>query len=421
MDEYENIRFRSDFYHDLPLHKEFNRGTRDARLFYRIIYLYIIGIFVWMFWYLVIRMEMPEIYANTAMFSCGIWILVESIWFFMTRGGGIHYKRSLMLNGGKPTNDAVLFCDDHILTLEKESGNKATILYENIRTASETEHLLLLKMRYSTYLMVDKRGLSCTKEELGQFLYEKCPQLRHKKVRTHKWGVILRRTAWAVVLISFLAALFFHPWLQINKRIQGQIHNGMKVTEISAELETFGLTPLTETELVTTESGLFYLSDDKLTHLLFCMGEGLRDYDTGAFTPAETGVFFTYYWSDYPDTMYTDLLNGIAAMSRGELVVGEIREDHSQADWANYDGTVTVDFALNGENRQIEAVFYQQWYDEQILNTLNAMVLDATGKQLWFADFEDTGCFIFLGDKDWAERFADRTGLTLSADINDIY
>lgn len=339
----------------------------------------------------------------------------------MTRGGGVHYKRSLMLNGGKPTHDAVLFYDDHILTLEKESGNKATILYENIRSVSETENLLLLAMRFGTYLMVDKRGLSCTKEELGQLLYEKCPRLRHKKVRSNKWGVILRRTAWAVVLISFLIALYFHPALQINKRVQGQIHNGMKLSEISAELETFGLTPMTETELVTTENSLFYLSDDKLTHLLYCMGAGQRDYDTGAFTPAETGVFFSYYWAEHPETMYTDLLSGIAAMSRGELVIGNIKEDQSNTDWHAWEGTITVDFTLNGSAQTLNAVFYGEWYDEQTFNVLNDMVLEATGKQLYFADFEDTACFIFLGDEAWADTFSKRTGLKISSNINDIY
>lgn len=417
----ETCRFRSDFYHDLKLHKEFNCGTRDARLFYRVIYLYIIGIFLWAFWYLVIRMDMPEIYANTALTMCGIWVLVELIWFLLTRGGGVHYKRSLMLNGGKPTHDAVIFCDDHILTLEKESGNKATILYENIRTVHETENLILLAMRYGTYLMVDKRGLSCTKEELGQLLYEKCPKLRRKKVRTSKWGKILRRTAWIIVLISFLLALFFHPWLQLNKRIQGQIHNGMKLSEISAELETFGLTPLTETELVSTENGLFYLSDDKLSHLLFCMGEGVWDYNTGNYTPSETGVFFSYYWAEYPDTMYEDFLRGVAAMSRGAIDISNIEEDHSRADWNRYDGTITVDFTLNGTEQTIEAVFYGEWYDEQTFNSLNEMVLEATGKHLYFADFDDIGCFIFLADNTWSEAFADRTGLELSTNINDIY
>lgn len=414
-------RFRSDFYHDLKLHKEFNRGSRDTRLFYRLIYLYIIGIFIYLFWYMVIQMDVPEIYANTAMIICGIWALVEFIWFLMTRGGGVHFKRSLMLNGGKPTNDAVLFCDEHIITLEKESGNKATILYENIRAAYETDNLLLLALRYGTYLMVDKRGLSCTKDELGQFLFEKCPKLRRKKVRNNKWGVILRRTAWAVVLITFFIALYFHPWLQINKRLQGQIHNGMNLSDISAEMEGFGLTPLTDTELVTTENGLFYLSNDKLTHLLYCMGCGIRDYDTGAFTPAENGVFFCYYWAEFPDTMYTDLLRGIAAMSRGEIAIDNITEDHSDADWDAWEGTITVDFTLNGEERHLDAVFYGEWYDEQTFNALNAMVQDATGKQLHFADFEDTGCFIFLGDDVWATSFAKRTGLELSADINDVY
>lgn len=421
MDFETSYRFRSDFYHDLKLHKEFNRGSRDARLFFRVIYVYLICIFLWMFWYMVVQMDMPEIYANTALFSCGIWFLVEFIWFLMTRGGGIHYKRSLMLNGGNPTNDTVLFCDDHILTLEKESGNKATILYDNIRAVHETENLLLLALRYGTYLMVDKRNLSCTKEELGQFLYEKCPKLRHKKVRNSKAGIVLRRITWAVIAASFLIALFFHPWLQLNKRIQGQIHNGMELKEISAELEVFGLTPLSDMELVSTENGLFYLSDDKLVHLLYCMGEGSRDYDSGSFVPAENGVFFTYYWAEFPDTMYTDLLRGIAAMSRGALVIEDIREDHSDVDWAGYSGTIALDFVLNGEPQHIDAVFYQEWYDEQTFNILSTMILEATGKQLWFADFDDTGCFLFLGDQSWADAFADRTGLQLSADIDSIY
>ena len=417
----ENIRFRSDFYHDLKLQKEFNQGVRDARLFYRLIYLYIIGIFIWTFWYMVIRMDMPEIYSNTALFMCGIWALVEFIWFLITRGGGVYYKRSLMLNGGNPTNDSVLFCDEQIITLEKESGNKATILYHNIRAVHETDNLILLALPYGTYVLVDTRGLSCTKDELGQFLYEKCPKLRHKKVRTSKWGKVFRKAAWAVVVLTFLTALFFHPWLQINKRIRGQIHNGMTLSEISAELESFGLTPLSDTALVSTENSLLYLSNDKLAHLLFCMGEGIRDYDTGAFTPAETGVFFTYYWAEYPETMYTDLLNGIESMSRGQIIIGDILENQENTDWDSYSGSITTNFTLNGHPHQIEAVFYQEWYDEQILNTLNAMILDATGKELWFSDFDDMGCFIFLGDEAWANAFSSRTGLELSSDINDIY
>ena len=108
-------------------------------------------------------------------------------------------------------------------------------------------------------------------------------------------------------------------------------------------------------------------------------------------------------------------------MSRGELVIENISEDHSRADWASYDGTISVSFILNGTPQKIDAVFCQEWYDEQILNTLNSMITEATEKSLWFVDFEDTGCFIFLGDQAWAAAFADRTGLALSSDINDIY
>jgi hypothetical protein len=268
------------------------------------------------------------------------------------------------------------------------------------------------------FLMVHKENLTGTREEFGQFLYEKCPKLRRKKVRKCRTGQIINYVKWAVILLSLIVCLFFHPWLQINKKIQGQIHNGMKLTEISAELESFGLTPLSDADLVSTENGLFFLSDDKLTHLLFCMGEGIRDYDTGDFEPSRTGVFFSYYWSEFPETMYTDLLSGICAMSRGELVSDSNVEDHTSA---YISGTVMLRFILNGKQEQIEAVFYEEWYDEQILNTLSGMIREATGKQLYFADFDGIGCFIFLGDDAWADAFADRTGLVVSGDINVIY
>ena len=414
----ETICFQSEFYHDLKLHKEFNRAGIQCNLFYRWLYILMISLFIWFFWQMVIVLGVPVEYAKYLPGVVGIWMLFEIARLICLHGGGIQFKRTLMLHGGNATHDSVFFCDDAIYTLEQETGNKATLKYDTVRIVYESENLYLLGVKYGLYLMVDKRTLTGTKEEFGQFLYEKCPKLRRKKVRSCRTGRIINFIKWAVIILSLLFAFFFHPWLQINKRLQGQIHNGMSLAEISTELETFGLTPLSDAELVSTENGLFYLSDDKLIHLLFCMGEGIRDYDTGNFDPSRTGVFFTYYWAQYPDAMYTDLLRGISAMSRGSLVIDGISEDHTAA---HTDSSIMVDFNLNGKPERIEAVYYEDWYDEQILNTLCDMIFDATGKKLYYADFMDTGCFIFLGDDQWASAFAQRTGLEISSDINDIY
>lgn len=418
MEPKETVRFQSEFYHDMKLHKEFNRAGIECSLFYRGLYIVMIGLFIWFFWQMVIVLGAPVGYAKYLPGVVGIWLLFEIARLICLHGGGIQFKRTLMLHGGNATHDSVFFCDDAIYTLEQETGNKATLQYDTVRIVYESENLYLLGVKYGLYLMVDKRTLTGTKEEFGQFLYEKCPRLRGKKVRSCRTGRIINFIKWAVIILSLLFALFFHPWLQINKRLQGQIHNGMSLSEISAELETLGLTPLSDTELVSTENGLFYLSDDKLVHLLFCMGEGIRDYDTGSFEPSETGVFFTYYWAQFPDAMYTDLLRGISAMSRGRLVIDGISEDHTAA---HTDGSIMVDFYLNGKPQQIEAVYYEDWYDEQILNTLSDMIFETTGKKLYYADFMDTGCLIFLGDDNWGAAFARRTGLEISSDINDIY
>lgn len=412
-----DYRCRSDFYHDIKLQKEFNRASIEGNLYYRGMYLVITGIFIWFFWKMVVALNLPVEYARHIPGLVAIWFLVELVRFIAFRGGGIHYKRSLMLNGGKPVHDSVFFCDDAIYTLEQETGNKCTIQYDTIRIVYESDNLYLLGMKYGVFLMVEKRGLSATREEFGQLLYEKCPKLRNKKVRKCRIGRIIHYTKWTVILLSLVFSLFYHPWLQINKRIQGQLHNGMSLSEISGELEKLGLLPLTETELVGAENGLFYLSDDKLTHLLYCMGAGERDYDTGKFFPAETGVFFSYYWSENPDSMYTDFLQGISAMSRGELIINDIQEEHTKTDR----DTIRIEFTLNGSAKKLEAVFYEEWYDEQSFNALNKMIWEATGKQLYFSDFEKTACFVFLGDEAWAETFRERTGLIISSDINDIY
>lgn len=416
-----NVRFRSDFYHDLKLQKECNRGSLDGNLFFRGMYLMLTATLIWFFWQMVIALDAPEEYAKTLPGIVAIWLMVEGIRLFSLRGGGIHYKRSLMLNGGKPTHDSVLFLDDCILTLEQESGNKAALQYDTVRVVYETENLLLLGMKYSVFLIVDKRTLTGTREEFGQFLYEKCPKLRHKKVRNCKTGRLINAIKWAVILLSILTALFFHPWLQINSRIQGQIHNGMSAHEIITELSSFGITVPESLSEADVDSEFWIFDMTKLESLLFQAGLGVHDYEAGSWTPAETGVFFTYYWGTYPETMYTDLLRGIDALSHGALVIENIREDQSGADWANYDGSIAVDFTLNGTPQHLDAVFYQEWYDEQTFNTLNDMILEATGKQLFFADYQDVGCFVFYGDTDWANAFAKRTGFEISSDINDIY
>ena len=421
MEYTENYRFRSDFYHDLKLQKEFNRASIEGNLYYRGMYLVITGIFLWFFWQMVIVLKVPVEYAKHLPGIVAIWLVVELVRFIAFRGGGIHFKRSLMLNGGKPVHDSVFFCEDAIYTAEQETGNKCTIQYDTIRIVYESDNLYLLGMKYGVFLMVDKNSLTASKEEFGQFLFEKCPKLRKKKVRKCRTGRVIHYIKWTVIMLSLLFAVFFHPWLQINKRLQGQIHNGMSLSEISLELEQLGLKSMSETELSDMESGLFYLSDDKLTHLLYCMGAPDRDYDTGTYRPRETGVFFSYYWSEDPDTMYTDLLQGIAAMSRGELVIENIQEDHSKTNWEIREGTIRVDFTLNGTAQTLDAVFYGEWYDEQTFNMLSEMIRQSTGKQLYFSDFERTACFIFFGDDAWAKGFSEQTGLILSGNINDIY
>ena len=87
MEQFENVRFLSDFYHDLKLQKEFNRGGIEGNLYLRGIYLVISGVFLWFFWKMVIELGQPVEYARTLPGITAIWLAVEVLRLISLHGG----------------------------------------------------------------------------------------------------------------------------------------------------------------------------------------------------------------------------------------------------------------------------------------------------------------------------------------------
>ena len=405
--ETDKALFTSEFVHDKKLQKEFLGASLHLSPLTKGLHLFLIGVLLWFFYEMILVLDAPAGYSSGMISLTALYLLIEGIRALLNRGGGIHYKRSVETNGGKPLHSRVQFFEDHILGTNLDNDNKNQISYDQIRAVFETKNLFLLSMKYRMFLIVDKRTLTGEREAFSAFLLERCTGIRKKKIRNIRSGQIINTIKWVVILILLLAAVVLHPALQLKERMLGQIHNGMEVPEILAELESFGITCEDPEMLEAMYGGTFFFYGSRLESLLHTIGMGEYDPDSFRRIPPENGVFFVYLWADAENTMYADLLEGIRCLDPENLKIEDIQE----TGWET--GTVTVRFVLNGHAYECSAGCDAGRYDTGFLNELNGILQAETGNSLYFADYESFGYFLFFADDPWAERFSRRTGLEL--------
>lgn len=413
MEQCQPVLFQSDFVHDLKLQKEFSKSTHHGNRVVQLCAIILIGVLLWFFYAMFFRLNAPEEFSTAMLGMTLLYLIIEGIRVFTRRGGGIHYKRSLLTNGGKPVRCSIRFCEDAVITVNLDSDSSSSLAYDQLTTLLETKNLLLLGMKLRLYLIVDKRTLTGGRTALLEFLHEKCPRLR--KVRSLTPGLWLARLKYAFIAILLLIALVYHPALQLRQRMSGQIHNGMSCSEIAGELERFGITGMDQDTLRAYDSiyaSPLFLTDSKLDILLRDMGMGTYHPKTDSWIPSESGVLYLFDYGMDEDSMYKDLLRGIGALSKRQLEITRIREH-----WESQ--TVTTEFLLNGKECSITAEVLDGRYDPYAFLQINAY-LNGTGKQLYFADCGGYSFYVFYGDSGWAEDFAGRTGLFLSSDFLDI-
>lgn len=414
MEEEKICYFRSEFIHDLPLQKEFNKGAVWGKKLNRALSMTVAIILAVFYILMVFLLDAPGKYSGGVLKISAFYLVIEAIRLLTLRGGGITFKRMLYANGGQPPRCDVRFLEDCIQNLNASKDVQSTFQYDQIKSVTETENLYLLGMKYQMYLIVDKRTLTGS----GDFSAFLLPRMKKKKVISARKGRIIERIKWIVVAFSILLGILHHPALQLKERLSGQIHNGMACSEIAAELESFGITGIDEEMLETYDAiyrSALWADGSKLKMLLYTMGMGEYDMETQDWTPPEGGVSFFSYSAVTMDGMYTSLLSDLSSMTGGELSITDILEEPF-----DNGSRIRITFLLNGEAQTMEADNFGEWYDESILNTLNEL-LAGTGKQLYFATNDDYSCFIFYADTQWAQAFSDRTGLELATDIYEIY
>ncbi len=349
-----------------------------------------------------------------SLFSLGLFVFL----WFRERNGGIGYKRMLHGNNGSPPRLRIMVGDSGMKSLNLDINQEVTTTFPSIRYLMESKNLLVLVDDLKMCHPIDKQNLEGgSSEELTAYLKQNCPKLK-KRIRTGRFG---RICMYLCIGINILALIFsLVHLLEIPERLNGQLRNSMSYQEMALELESLEIyiseQTIREMEEYDAEYALEYgeyyqdnPTASKVLDLLYWEGAGVYDEEAGIWTPSPSGV----YWFDmeYMDVsrMYTDFLNGVAALD-DTLTFSNITEDCSRVDLESGEGLVIVGFDYLGKHYEFAAKYDYGWFDVEILREL-ALILDsdADPENLWYS-LDGQALYLYYGTAEQAELLKKKTG-----------
>ena len=407
--------FTTETIHDLSVHQEFKKSflyaSRARHIFH------ILGCILTI-WYISLfhSQKIIFIYLGLALFLLVTHLLQNN------KKGDIQYKRMLQANDGEPIHVQYRLCDDVIYALNPKNGNQNIYRYEMFRHVINAPHMLILVMEHKSCLILEKPWLKGgTPEELLQFLLHRCPNLKRKKAKGVIFGKWVHRIL--VVFLSIGTAIALYNLSGLATR--GRLTNAMTYQQMAEELRPLGITvsqqAMDELEAYdaeyVAEYGTDYYEDTKsntkIIDLLYWEGSGIYDSETGEWTPSTSGIF----WFDMEvwnaGAIYSDFFRGLRAM-HPELNFTNVQEDYSCVDMTAGTGTVGLSFDLNGAHYEMDAAYYYDWFDEDILMQIFGILrTDGNSENLYFAN-DGHALFLFYGSAEQAKQLERKTGLDFS-------
>lgn len=164
--------FQSEYILDLKTYQEFCNGYKAANKIEFIILLILILFFI---------ESVIENDYSFIIFYCAFLLIFKIILKLMNKPK-IQYNRMLSCNNGNPVHNVVNINEENIL-ITGDNGNKSTYSYDQIIGVIETKNLLILKMKYNLGININKNTLTGGNiEDLASYLYEKCPNIKKKKI-----------------------------------------------------------------------------------------------------------------------------------------------------------------------------------------------------------------------------------------------
>lgn len=406
-------RFRAENQMTAQRTNEFNAGYQETLRLYHILRLfeiYMLSNFA------ILMLLLPRSMGALApkMLGLGAFLLfLELVPRLAARKGNLTYRRSLVTNGGREVRNELLFFENRFLDRNLYTGNAITYTYDDIRRVFQTRNLLVIMLDARLGLMVEKAGLSGgTQEEFSNFLLEKSVKIKKKKIRSVKFGQVLRYIMLAAVVVMMLAALLELPSVQYRRNLRKDPTAAMSFQQVADSLENLGITGSDEWLVDSLDQWYASLStlDKAYTNKAYWLMAYTGDQ---AWDPGDHGVCWLYLMPENPNMMYRDLLENLSILAP-ELELGYLSEDQNESPDGARSGT--LNFSCRGEI--YHAFYYGDWIDMYVLQQLQTILAsDDDPRYLYCTSDVDDSILIFYRDTQWAEKFTAATGIELHSGI----
>ena len=407
--------FTGESIHNLSVHQEFKKNflyaNRSRHIFH------ILGCFV-VLWYISLFQNQRVLFIYLALV---LFFLISHL-LQNSRKGDIQYKRMLQLNEGEPLHMQYRFCDDAIYALSPKSGNRHTYRYEMFRYVINAPHMLILVMEHKSCMILEKQWLQGgTPDEFLQFFLHRCPNLKKKKAKGVTFGKWTQRLLIVLAAIGTVIALFHLTGLAPF----GRLNNKLSYQEMAEEIRPLGITisqqTIDELEAYDAEYRIQYSEDyyvntesnTKIIDLLYWEGIGIYDSENGEWTPSDSGIF----WFDIEvwdaSAIYSNFFRGLNAL-HPEVNFTNVQEDYSRVDMETGIGTVGLSFDLNGKHYEMDARYYYDWFDQNILfEILSILRTDENPENLYYVK-DGQAVFLYYGSTKEVKQLERKTGLDFS-------
>ena len=213
--------FSSKYTLDYKTYKEFSSGyiaTRRSSM---------ITLFV-----VLVLLILCIIYRNyEIVITFGVIFAIFAFLIKVTGRNKLQYKRYKSLNNNEDVEANIKIGKEKIISTSKK-GDTSSYEFSQIIGIIETKNLLVLKLEYNMGIIINKNNLEGgTKEELIDYLFSVCNNLKKKKVTNSKRWLVVRKVMFVLlaIIVILSIALSILKTYQMDNYVELLEQNGYEI------------------------------------------------------------------------------------------------------------------------------------------------------------------------------------------------
>ena len=221
MDNENQKEFSSKYTLDYKIYKEFSNGyiaTKKSSM---------ITLFV-----VLVLLILCIIYRNyETVIIFGVIFAIFAFLIKVTGRNKLQYKRYKSLNNNEDVEANIKIGKEKIISTSRK-GDTSSYEFSQIIGIIETKNLLVLKLEYNMGIIINKNNLEGgTKEELIDYLFSVCNNLKKKKVTNSKRWLVVRKVMFVLlaIIVILSIALSILKTYQMDNYVELLEQNGYEI------------------------------------------------------------------------------------------------------------------------------------------------------------------------------------------------